>query len=83
MEGKKGQQKRHANRESLPAEVLCQQYLHFILCVCTSVCVCVKAYMYCAIHVEVRDKLKESVVSFHHVGPKDSTQVIKLRGRQL
>lgn len=46
-------------------------------------CVCMKAYMYYAIHVEDRDNLKESVVSFYHVGPKDSTEVIKLRGRQL
>lgn len=84
--GKKGQQKRQALKqqtESLPAEGLCQQYLHVIMCVCTCVYVCVKAHMYCAIHVEVRDNLKESVVSFHHVGPRDSTQVTKLRGRQL
>lgn len=34
-------------------------------------------------HVEVRRQLQESVFSFHHGGPRDQIQVLRLKGRYL
>lgn len=35
------------------------------------------------LHTAVKDILKELVLSFHYVSPRDITQIIKFEGRQL
>lgn len=35
------------------------------------------------VRVEVRDNPKESVLSFHHVGPRDQIRVVSLGGTYL
>lgn len=56
--------------------------LHFVylLCVCIYVCaftVC------CAVLWRSKDNLQESFLSFHHMGPGDPTQVMKIGGKYL
>lgn len=53
-------------------------------CMCMSLCVCVCAYKhrYYGMYIEIEDNFQELVISFHHVGPRDGSQVLGF-GRKL
>jgi hypothetical protein len=50
------------------------------MCVCVCVCVCVCAFM-CHSTSVIRGTLQEVFLSFHHVAPRDLTQIVKLVGK--
>ena len=60
-------------------KVYVHMYMHALICIgtCAYDCVCV----HICTHVEVRGQ--HSHIIFHHVGPRDLTQVVWLRDRCL
>lgn len=48
------------------------------MCLCSHTCVCVWTPAYCGACMEIRDNLQELVLSFHHLSPRDQTQIMCL-----
>lgn len=57
-------------------ECMQRAYVHVCMSTCMRACVCACATLYMQ---KSEDNFHESTLFFHHVGPKDQTQLFRLR----
>ena len=50
---------------------------------CIRMTLCVYAHMHAMTHIEIRGQFVEIVFSFSYMGPRDQTQVVRLRSNFL